>query len=388
MQLKGSFELLEPLPGQEIIAKTVEKTLAEQLQVTEREIATRKAMLGFTREDEESLVRLQGLVAANVDEIVKRFYQTQLNYPEISLLIGDADTLQRLKSAMKRYVTELFDGSYGTEYVNKRLRIGKVHKRIGLEPKLYVSAIHLLQSNLETVLMPQILKNEKYGEWEPLYHAVRKLLMFDMQLVFDTYIMSLVAEVEVAKSELEDYASGLEAVVSERTKQLEELSLRDALTGLYNQRAFIEELDRELAVAKRTSTPLCLAYLDLNGFKKLNDLKGHQQGDRLLELVGSSIRSAVREVDIGCRCGGDEFCIIMPRTELVHAHMVCERLISTFEANAGSDVTFSIGVMQTGPDEFLDSESFISAADALMYQAKSKSRKREGHYIEPVQKAA
>ncbi len=380
--------MFESLQGQELIARTVEKTLAEQLQVTEREISTRKAMLGFTREDEECLMRLQGIVAANVDEIVIRFYQTQLNYPEISLLIGDSDTLQRLKSAMRSYVIELFEGSYGTEYVNKRLRIGKVHKRIGLEPKLYVSAIHLLQSNLETVLMPQILKNDTLGEWELLYHAVRKLLMFDMQLVFDTYIMSLVAEVEVAKSELEDYASGLEKVVSDRTKQLQELSLRDSLTGLYNHRAFVEELDRELAVAKRTGTPLCLAYLDLNGFKKLNDKKGHQQGDKLLEMVGSAIKAAVREVDIGCRCGGDEFCIIMPRTELVHAYMVCERLISTFESSAGSDVTFSIGVMQTGPEEFLDSETFISAADALMYQAKSKSKQQDGHYIEPVQKAA
>lgn len=380
--------LPESTQQQTYVANAIDKTLAEQLQITEREISARKAMLGFTAEDERALLGLKEIVAVNADDVVGRFYQAQLNYPEIALLIGDADTLRRLQAAMRRYLLELFEGFYDIEYVNKRLRIGKVHKRIGVPPKLYVSAILLLQSTIETVLYPLLREAKAYGEWEFLHQAMRKLLMFDMQLVFDTYISSLVAEVEVAKSEMEDYATSLEQVIAERTQQLQELARIDSLTGLLNRRAFSDELRRELAVAERSHTPVCLAYVDLNGFKKLNDTKGHREGDRVLELVGSAMRSATREVDIACRYGGDEFCIIMPRTDLTQAGLACERLIEIFQDAAGDAVTLSIGIVQTGPEAFNDPDALIKAADGLMYQAKSKSKAVPGHFIEQMIQAA
>lgn len=380
--------LPESSQQQTYVANAIDKTLAEQLQITEREIAARKAMLGFTAADESALLGLKDIVAANADDVVGQFYQAQLNYPEIALLIGDADTLRRLQAAMRRYLLELFEGFYDIQYVNKRLRIGKVHKRIGVPPKLYVSAILLLQSTIETVLYPLLREAKAYGEWEFLHQAIRKLLMFDMQLVFDTYISSLVAEVEVAKSEMEDYAASLEQVIAERTQQLQELARVDSLTGLLNRRAFTDELRRELAVAERSHTPVCLAYVDLNGFKKLNDSMGHREGDRLLELVGSAMRSATREVDIACRYGGDEFCIIMPRTNLAQAGLACERLIEIFQDAAGDAVTLSIGIVQTGPEAFNDSDALIKAADGLMYQAKSKSKAVPGNFIEQMIQAA
>jgi diguanylate cyclase len=130
----------------------IDRTLAEQMQMTEREISSRKAMLGIGSGDEEVLTRFKPLVVDQEDKIVGRFYEQKLRIPEIALLIGDADTLARLQAAMRRYLLELFERFYDIEYVNKRLRIGKVHKRIGVSPKLYVSAILLLKSAIEEVV--------------------------------------------------------------------------------------------------------------------------------------------------------------------------------------------------------------------------------------------
>lgn len=361
--------------------KATDKTLAEQMQITEREIEYRKTLLNFTDADEQLLKSLKNTIIDGIDEIVSRFYDAQLRNNEIALLIGDADTLQRLSQAMRRYILELFEGFYDAEYVNKRLRIGKVHKRIGVSPKLYVSAINQLQ----TVLDEYIFDHNKIHDCsncDKQRKALHRLLMFDMQLVFDTYISSLVAEVEVAKGELEAYATSLEGTVAERTRQLHELSTHDSLTGLLNQRAFFENLRRELAVAERNARPLTVVYFDLNGFKKINDNKGHKEGDRILECVGQAVRSTIRDVDYGCRYGGDEFCIIMPNATSERAAEVCERLIQAYETHDTQGVTFSTGIAQTGPEKFIDSDALVKKADKLMYKAKAKSKQTPGHYTE------
>lgn len=83
-------------------------------------------------------------------------------------------------------------------------------------------------------------------------------MMLDTRFVFDTYISSLVSEVDVARDELGNYTIGLEETINDRTRQLRELSLRDSLTGLYNQRAFYKQLRRELSYAERLQEPLSI----------------------------------------------------------------------------------------------------------------------------------
>lgn len=365
--------------------RATDKTLAEQLQITDREIAYRKSLLGITDSDVVLLKSLKNDIINGADEIVDKFYEIQLKTSEISLLIGDAETLERLRASMRRYILELFEGYYDAEYVNKRLRIGKVHKRIGVSPKLYVSAVTLLQFVLDDFIVNNVVDEGSSSDNDicgPQRKAVHKLLMFDMQLVFDTYISSLVTEVVVAKADLEDYASSLEDTIAQRTRQLQELSIRDSLTGLLNQRAFFENLRRELAVAERTQRILSLAYFDLNGFKQLNDSKGHKEGDRLLECVGASISGSIRDVDFGCRYGGDEFCIIMPSANKAQAEEACQRLLNDFDTKETNGISFSIGIVETGPEEFLDSDALVKQADTLMYEAKAKSKTDPGHHIE------
>jgi len=371
--------------NQHVGLRATDKTLAEQLQITDREIAYRKSLFGITDADVVILKSMKNDIVNGADEIVDRFYEIQLRTSEISLLIGDAETLDRLRASMRRYILELFEGYYDAEYVNKRLRIGKVHKRIGVSPKLYVSAVTLLQFVLDDFIMKDVVTSgteHDCGNCDAKRKALHKLLMFDMQLVFDTYISSLVTEVVVAKADLEDYAASLEDTVAERTRQLHELSMHDSLTGLLNQRAFFENLRREMSVAERTRRCVSIIYFDLNGFKQLNDSKGHKEGDRLLECVGRAIAECIRDVDFGCRYGGDEFSIIMPSATKTQAEEASQRLLKIYDAMETNGVTFSIGIADTGPEEFIDPDALVKHADKLMYKAKAKSKASPGHHIE------
>jgi len=363
--------------------KNIEKTLAEQMQVNDREITRRKDLLYFTDKEINLLKKYRPFFERYLDGIIKQFYEKQIEEPEIALVIGDAETLRRLKGAMRNYILELFDGHYDADYVNQRLRIGKVHMRIGVSPKLYIAAIQLLQSLLGQAIDMHVLPgSEKAVEAVSIKNAINKLLMFDITFVFDTYISSLVSEVTTAKNELEHYAESLEVKVAERTRQLEEMSRIDSLTNLNNQRAFYEYLRRELSNAKRYQEPLTLAYFDLNGFKDLNDKSGHIEGDKVLVEVGRVLLENLRENDIPCRYGGDEFCIIFPRSGITECKQICQRIVSIFEASSHSEVSFSLGLKTTGPAEFLDSQELVRQADALMYQSKEKSRLKPGFYIE------
>jgi len=361
--------------------RLTEMTLAEQLKITERDIERRKELAGFSRIDADTLKECLPYIQPIVEDIVDEFYEYQRSIHEIQLLIGDAETFRRLHSSMKRYVIELFEGFYDSAYVNRRLRIGKVHKSIGVSPKLYISSL----SRLENIIVRYLYQISKDKE-ELVYQrtsALRKLIMLDIQFVFDTYINSLVSEVVSAKKEVEIYATTLEKTVAKRTKQLEEISRTDDLTGLRNQRAFYELLRHEMAVAERNKSTLALIYFDLNNFKKLNDLKGHRTGDDLLCYVGKTLLKTARTSDICCRYGGDEFCVIMSNADTEATYSFCERLQKKFDSGKNHNITISFGIAYSGPDRFLTMDELVNKADQNMYQAKAQSKKSNTHAIYP-----
>jgi diguanylate cyclase (GGDEF)-like protein/PAS domain S-box-containing protein len=153
--------------------------------------------------------------------------------------------------------------------------------------------------------------------------------------------------------------------------ELQELSIKDNLTSLYNQRHFYGVLQKEMARANRQNHPLCLLLLDLDNFKQLNDTRGHLAGDRILERVGQIMKECTREhVDYSFRYGGDEFTIILTETTPKQAVEVAERIKQLVpELLEEETLTLSIGL-----SEFTDSEigleEFINSADQAMYRAK------------------
>lgn len=350
-----------------------DQTLVEQMKISDIEINRRKDLLNLTSQDIKVLTSHKLLIEEKIDLIVEAFYIQQTQIDEISLLIGDADTLMRLKNALRKYVVDLFSGYYDTQYVNNRLRIGLVHKRIGVEPKLYLSAVRTLKKVLVDKISDSI--NDKTLLYDTS-NALDKLFYFDITLVFDTYIGSLVGEIETAKERTEVYARSLEEKVAQRTKQLEELSRIDPLTDIYNQRAMYDYLRHEIAAAKRNSVALSMIYFDIDKFKQINDKEGHIKGDEVLKSLGQILKSSGREVDVPCRYGGDEFAMILPNCNIANARLICEKIIKAFSEKY-SKYSLSFGISETGTDGYVDSETLIKMADEKMYV----SKKSEGFKI-------
>lgn len=155
------------------------------------------------------------------------------------------------------------------------------------------------------------------------------------------------------------------------------LSLTDALTGLYNRRHFNAELEREFMRSKRYGGDLCIAIIDIDFFKKINDTYGHLCGDYVLKEVAYLILGNFRKTDMVFRYGGEEFVVLMTETSLENSLIPLERLRKTIENNnfifkgEKIKVTISIGA-ETNHTE--STEEFLNNADKALYQAKQSGR--------------
>ena len=156
--------------------------------------------------------------------------------------------------------------------------------------------------------------------------------------------------------------------------RLEHQASTDALTGLYNHRTFHDRLRQELVRASAEHDTVALVMIDLDDFKKVNDVYGHGIGDRLLLQVADVLRSSVRTSDVVCRVGGEEFAIIVPSGDLVSTVGLAERLgesLGQLEAEAAGRLTVSTGVA-VGPEHAANPRELVACAEAAMMTAKSR----------------
>jgi diguanylate cyclase (GGDEF)-like protein len=190
----------------------------------------------------------------------------------------------------------------------------------------------------------------------------------------------LAAEVRAAlRVVLEGPALALDTAL--HVRRTEELSVTDDLTSLYNSRYLNQVLRRESKRASRSGRPLSLLFLDLDGFKSVNDRHGHLCGSRALIEAASVIRGCARETDAVARFGGDEFAVVLPDTGSEGAVAVAERMRERIaahpflKASDGIDIrlTASVGVA-TLPDVAASAEELIKAADTAMYRVKDQGK--------------
>jgi len=155
---------------------------------------------------------------------------------------------------------------------------------------------------------------------------------------------------------------------------------RDVLTGLYNRLAINGILSKLWSDGHMTDTPLTVAMLDLDNFKEVNDRYGHVVGDELLKEVSYIIKKSLREEDVAIRYGGEEFVIILPKTDSSGAKIPLERIRKRIEdetfTDAGIKTTVSIGVSVYPDDRPLNMEELIKYADAALYEAKTRGKNR------------
>ena len=166
--------------------------------------------------------------------------------------------------------------------------------------------------------------------------------------------------------------------ISERKRYqeaVEDLAYRDTLTGLPNRNSFMDRLDLEIAHAKRHGEPLALLFLDMDGFKSINDTYGHHAGDLFLKGVAARLRTCVREEDTVARLSGDEFTVILSRVgTLENARKVSQKIVRRLTKPLeieGADVVAppSVGIA-VFPDDADELESLLRRADHAMYRAK------------------
>lgn len=178
-----------------------------------------------------------------------------------------------------------------------------------------------------------------------------------------------------------DELAAINATLSEKNKELEELSITDGLTGLYNRKHLMETLTAEAARSRRHKGVFSILMMDIDHFKKYNDRFGHLAGDEVLIRMALIFKESIRSVDFAARYGGEEFLVMLPQTGADGGEEVADRIRTrvakeTFaKRNEQPAITISIGIAAF-PEHGDTPEYIIASADAALYQAKRRGRNR------------
>jgi diguanylate cyclase (GGDEF)-like protein len=181
---------------------------------------------------------------------------------------------------------------------------------------------------------------------------------------------------------LERMNAQLEDAVAARTAELQELLMRDVLTGLPNRRALMRALPEVMARSARAERPCAVLFLDMDGFKAINDTRGHEEGDELLRQFGTRILNSIRESDMAARLAGDEFVVILDTVNDQEeaenqANFLLGQLSRSFVLGSGSvQVGASIGLALQWPHQAQNPAHLLGRADQAMYEAKRKGKNR------------
>ena len=246
----------------------------------------------------------------------------------------------------------------------------------------------LIQIELDAVLklvQEYMVSNEEYSgslgakaESLPAIEKPEQLLEVIGQLIEENNKMRnetalLANSLEQSKSQIQDMRSEL--------NRARENEMRDPITKLGNRRWFDSKLKQEFEIAKQTGEPLCLAMVDIDHFKRINDSFGHPVGDQVLKFFGSLLIKSFKGKDVCARYGGEEFAIILPGTTLSQARMVADSLRRQFEKTQLQmsrtkqpigTVTASIGI--SGLEKGDTVQSLLKRADNMLYKAKKAGR--------------
>jgi diguanylate cyclase (GGDEF)-like protein len=330
-------------------------SLLAELGLDEVEISERKAFLELDAADVAVLRQFRADLARDGEAafFVDAFYAHLARFPRTQVLLRDDATVARLKRTQAQYFDRLLAGEYDEDYVQHRLRVGIAHERVGLSPTWYLGAYRKYLGALTAKAMQRYAAEPAHAE--RVIQAVLKIVLFDMALAMDTYMLA-----------------------AQRT--IRGQAATDALTGLANRRLLEQQLTRERSRAERGHAPLAVVMADIDHFKRVNDTHGHSAGDEVLKELAQRFRAQARDIDVVARYGGEEFLFLLPGTDPEGARRFAERVRQavaqtpvTLVNGQTLTVTVSLGVSAYSRDA--DSvDGLIACADRSLYRAKAQGR--------------
>ncbi|NCB60046.1 MAG: sensor domain-containing diguanylate cyclase, partial [Gammaproteobacteria bacterium] len=294
-------------------------------------------------------------------------------------------TERRKNEAAMQLASTVLDASPGgilvTDADKRIIAVNPAFTRLtgySLEDILYQNP-HILSSGQqdETFYQSMWASIQQHGRWEGELVNRRK----DGQLLPELLSISQVSD---KKGNVVNYV-GMFLDITERwqaASRIQYLAHHDYLTGLPNRLALVEHATHALTLARRYKRRLAIFYIDLDRFKPINDLYGHNVGDIILKIVAQRLLSMVRESDTVCRQGGDEFVILLPEfTDVAHLERLAIKIREEIQAPCQiSDIetpliiSASIGIA-TYPDNGDTVDAIIQSADSAMYSAKADKEK-------------
>lgn len=237
----------------------------------------------------------------------------------------------------------------------------------GLLISFLLSRQNFFESQDKEIAQQQALEsavNSKNSQYELLN------LQKESQEMLEQHVQERTLELNIALQELE-----------EANQELARKNTLDELTGLNNRRFYDQKILAEFRRSKRNLTNLSLVLIDIDHFKKVNDTYGHQAGDYCLQQIANLMKASLkRSTDIGCRYGGEEFCLILPDTDTIGAIEFAEILRQkvsqeSFEYDGITlQINISCGVSTYKQQDNIGPEQIFAAADKGLYQAKNKGR--------------
>ncbi len=329
---------------------------------------------GDMAEERELLLRLFQLLLENVGELLE----------DDSWLSGQISTVQELLSGPLNHHV-LHDATRSLKEVIYKQGVLKHSLK---EAKATVKNMMLtFIDRLGAMATSTGDYHEKINRYSQKISQAKDIV--ELNVILDDVMQDTrVAQTEALRARDEMIASRKEVQEAEaRVQELEtklqemsELVREDALTGSLNRRGLDDVYEREAARAERRNSPLCVALIDLDDFKRLNDTHGHAAGDEALIHLVRVMKDTLRSMDVIARFGGEEFLIVLPDTPLAEAEQTMTRVLRELTKqiflyrHERLLITFSAGVALRAPGE--DQASLIQRADAALYQAKKAGKNR------------
>jgi diguanylate cyclase len=322
----------------------------------------------------ESLLRLLGLMVNNISELVDEDQWVSGQLAMVTDVINQPLTLARIHEAERGFKEVI--------YKQSMLKHGLREAKSSFKRLIGVFVERL--SEMSTSATGYHERIEGYAARLERADALNDLQNIVADLVSDTRSVQVdmmrhrdeIVEVRKQADQAENRVRQLEAELEHVSEQVRE----DQLTGTLNRRGLDDAMQREISRAQRKRTPLCVAILDLDNFKKLNDTYGHQAGDDALIHLANVVRKTLRPTDTVARFGGEEFVVVFAETDVKQAVEAMRRLQRELTKrfflhdNERLLITFSAGVAALNANETQD--AILARADKAMYQAKLQGKNR------------